>query len=188
MQGIHRRSVLRAHGLQPQGVGRAFKAIVWQAVFSCMSSLQDAWVAFGAFVRSAVRGCFFGLQFIRRGSMTLDGHGGCLSCLRYSMGACRGAPPHMLLAGSFSGCINDPLNQILRFLFKCLNDSKSSILCFLVLSMTLIAGTPKSYEKLRLSYVWVTKSYEKLQKVTFELRKSYEKLQKVTNSYKRVTE
>ena len=188
MQGIPRRSLLSAHGLQPQGVGRAIKAIVWQTVLSCMSSLQDAWLTFGTFVRSAVRGCYFGLQFIRRGSMTLDGHGGCLSCLRYLMGACRGAPPHMLLAGSFSVCFNDPFNPILCFFSSALTTPKARFSVFLVLSMTLIAGTPKSYEKLRLSYVWVTKSYEKLQKVTFELRKSYEKLQKVMKNYKRVTE
>ena len=60
-------------------------------------------------------GVLVGLQFVRWGSMALDGHDGCLSCLGYSMGEWRGAPPHRLLGGSFSGCFNDPLNQILFF-------------------------------------------------------------------------
>ena len=133
-----------------------------------MSSLQDAWFAFGTFVRSPVS-FFVCLQFVRWGSMTLDGHGGCLSCLRYSMGACRGAPPHMLLAGSFSVCFNDPLNPILCF-FKCFNDSKSSIFCFFGAFNDTHSRKPK-----------------KLRKVTFELRLSYEKLRKVTKSYVWVT-
>ena len=54
-------------------------------------SLQDTCLAFGMVVRGPVRASLFGLQLVRWGSMTLDGHGGCLSWLRYSMGASRGA-------------------------------------------------------------------------------------------------
>ena len=115
--------------------------------------------------------------------MTLDGHGGCLSCLRYSMGACRGAPPHMLLAESFSVCFNDPLNPILCFFFKCFNDSKSSIFCFFGAFNDTHSRNPKKLRKvtfeLRLSY----EKLRKLEKVTNELRNSYEKVMK---SYKKL--
>ena len=71
-------------------------AICVQPPLCSMASFQDAYLAFGMFVRIPVRGCLLGLRLVRWGSMSLHGLCGAMCHLRYSMCGGRCAPPQKL--------------------------------------------------------------------------------------------
>ena len=71
-------------------------AICVQPPLCSMASFQDAYLAFGMFVRIPVRGCLLGLLLVHWGSMSLHGLCGGMCHIRYSMGGSRCAPPQRL--------------------------------------------------------------------------------------------